>query len=128
MSSIFINCTRHPSGRWGAPQREAAEKLGPIVDIFFPEVDPAASAEEVRQQAFELLEQLNRIASGHDVAWIHLMGEQSIVGAMMRDVACEGDGKTPCLRFVVTTHRRAMVGEAGKDVWRWGFVQFREVL
>ena len=35
---IFVNCSNHPSAKWSAAQREAAEQYGKIADIPFPAV------------------------------------------------------------------------------------------
>ena len=35
---IFVNCSNHPSVKWSAEQKEAAEQYGKITDIPFPAV------------------------------------------------------------------------------------------
>ena len=35
---VFVNCSNHPSSKWSAAQRTAAENYGKIVDIPFPAV------------------------------------------------------------------------------------------
>ena len=50
---VFVNCTNHPSSRWSKEQLEEAEKMGRVVDIAFPNVDPHATEEEIRRLAEE---------------------------------------------------------------------------
>ncbi|MDO5133444.1 MAG: hypothetical protein Q4D81_10760 [Eubacteriales bacterium] len=47
-SGAFINFSNHPSALWEAAQVKAAEAYGTgIIDILFPQVDPAADEEDV---------------------------------------------------------------------------------
>lgn len=51
---MLINFSNHPSERWSAPQRAAAEAdYGEIIDIMFPAVDVGASCCEVFELAKE---------------------------------------------------------------------------
>lgn len=38
---MLVNFTNHPAARWSQPQQEAARRWGAVVDLPFPEVDPA---------------------------------------------------------------------------------------
>lgn len=49
--NIFINCSNHPSAAWGDEQRRKAEVYGKIIDLPFPEVDPAWTAGRIREEA-----------------------------------------------------------------------------
>ena len=49
---MLINFTNHPAARWSEAQRMAARQYGAVVDLPFPEVDPAAS-ETSRRQSVE---------------------------------------------------------------------------
>lgn len=40
---MLINFTNHPAARWSEAQRMTARQYGAVVDLPFPEVDPAAS-------------------------------------------------------------------------------------
>lgn len=53
MERIFINYSNHPSSRWSAAQREAAEAYGTIVDMVFPNIEPAWDAAQVASLADE---------------------------------------------------------------------------
>ena len=50
---MLINCTNHPSKRWGETQKKAAEAFGGVVDLPFPEIDPSDSTEQLRSLAAE---------------------------------------------------------------------------
>lgn len=39
---MLVNFTNHPSAQWGEAQLTAARRWGAVVDLPFPEVDPAA--------------------------------------------------------------------------------------
>lgn len=49
--TIIVNFTNHPSAKWSQGQLEAVAQYGSVVDVPFPQVDPAASAEDVRKMA-----------------------------------------------------------------------------
>ena len=44
---MLVNFTNHPSAQWGEAQRAAASRWGAVVDLPFPEVDPAAGEESL---------------------------------------------------------------------------------
>ena len=56
--TVFVNLSNHPSGFWGAEQRQAAESIGRIVDVAFPAVQAEASAESVREMAAAVCSEL----------------------------------------------------------------------
>lgn len=55
---MLINCTNHPSARWDARQRRAAEAYGETVDFPFPAIDPELSEEALAEQAAGLVRQI----------------------------------------------------------------------
>lgn len=48
---IFINLSNHPSSQWGDDQLAAARKLGKIVDMNFPPIDPQTPPERIQNYA-----------------------------------------------------------------------------
>lgn len=48
---IFINLSNHPSSQWDDDQLAAARKLGKIVDLSFPPIDPQTPPEEIQHHA-----------------------------------------------------------------------------
>lgn len=60
---IFINLSNHPSNQWGSDQLAAARKLGKIVDMSFPPIDPNTSPEKIQKYAkstFSLIRALGK--------------------------------------------------------------------
>ncbi len=55
---IFINHTNHPSDRWTAEQRMAAEYYGRIIDIPFPAISSEESETEICVRAESMAERL----------------------------------------------------------------------
>ena len=62
---VFVNFSNHPSGQWSTEQLDAARKIGEVIDVPFPNVDPEASIDDVKQEAEKCL---NRIRSYHPKA------------------------------------------------------------
>ena len=48
---MFINFTNHPSKLWEKEQRDASLCYGDIIDLPFPNIDPMASKENIREEA-----------------------------------------------------------------------------
>ena len=55
---MFINCSNHKSSDWSQKQLEAAKEYGDVVDIAFPAVDPASTAEGLSEVADRLYEEI----------------------------------------------------------------------
>lgn len=58
---VFINLSNHPSSQWSAEQLNAARKLGEVMDIPFPQIDPQAPAEEIQRQASSLFSYISAL-------------------------------------------------------------------
>ena len=59
----FINLSNHPSSQWSDDQLAAARKLGKIVDMNFPPIDPQTSPEKIQNYAkstFSLIRALGK--------------------------------------------------------------------
>ncbi len=69
--NIFINFSNHPSSKWSATQTAEAEKFGKIVDIPFPDVDPAASKEDICKSAEKIVKKI----SDYHPAYVLCQGE-----------------------------------------------------
>ena len=55
MAGVFINFSNHPSAQWEEKQLEQAREWGEIVDLPFPQVDPAAGEDDVAELADQYL-------------------------------------------------------------------------
>ncbi len=62
VEKIFVNHTNHTSENWSAEQKAAAEKLGRIVDLPFPEVSPNFSAKQVKDMVIKNLQAILEFA------------------------------------------------------------------
>lgn len=58
MDPIFVNLSNHNSDTWGAEQKNAAMKLGRIVDIPFPAVNANGSEKDIHELAIQIVEQV----------------------------------------------------------------------
>ena len=55
---MFINCSNHKSKDWSKEQLDAALDYGDIVDISFPEVNPASTEKDVSEMAEKLFKEI----------------------------------------------------------------------
>ena len=83
---IFVNCSNHPSAKWSAAQREAAEQYGKIVDIPFP----AVACDLTDMQLEELAQQTAAEILAKKPAAVMCMGEFVVCFRIVRN---QGTGK-----------------------------------
>lgn len=135
---VFVNCTHHPSHNWLSDQLCAARAYGDIIEMPFPSVLPSFDADDVHKMACDLLDSFVAIASKNGCATVHLMGEQTLCGAVMREYErrCWGESEGAStaapvyndkLRFVVTSSRRVSWMDGNQRRHDWQFASFREV-
>ena len=117
-SSVFINFSNHPSSTWGEEQLAAARALGTVVDIPFPQVDPAMPLEQVKQLASESV-QLIKSHRGTTTT-VHIMGEMTLLHHVVTRLKASG------MRCVASTTERIATEVDGKKITEFHFVQFRD--
>jgi hypothetical protein len=119
---MFINCSNHPSNRWGEQQKNSAQKLGGVVDIPFPSVNPHASSETIIELANELVQQ---IAALSPVA-VFVAGEFSLTFAVVFRLQKMG---IDC--FAACSERRSsekvLPDGSTKKTIQFNFVQWRKI-
>jgi len=118
---MFINFSNHPADKWSPEQRHAAESLaGRIVDVSFPNIDPASSSEDVKRLALEYFDRIVEDSpdNNHDV--IHVAGEMTFVYHFVK--LCERSG-IPCV--AATTERMVKENPDGTKTVAFEFKQFR---
>lgn len=117
--TTFINFSNHPSSGWGEQQMLQAERYGQVIDLPFPQVDPAMTGEQVRELAAECVA---RIVDEGDPATltVHVMGEMTVVFHVVTALKARG------VRCVASTTERIVTEADGKKVSEFRFVQFRE--
>lgn len=118
---IFINHTNHPSGRWSAEQKTAAQFYGEVLDIPFPAVDAKATPEEV---AALVEDNLKIILSMKPVA-VLCQGEFTYTFALVERLKSLG------FKVLAATSERVATTEilpdgSSRQISTFRFVQFRE--
>ena len=84
---MFVNLSNHPSTKWTKEQIDEAIRLCPevefegIVDIQFPEIDPAGNEEYIDNLSNEYLKKILELKASiknedEDII-VHVMGEQT---------------------------------------------------
>lgn len=113
----FVNISNHPSERWSADQRRAAEALGGrIVDIPFPAVPPEAQTDDLAALAETIIA---NVPSGCTHAMV--MGEFTLTLVLVRRLQARG---VSCV--VAAGPRKAEELPDGEKLSRFEFVTFRE--
>jgi len=129
---MLINISNHPSSRWDVNQTEAAHKLGGrrIIDLPFPQVDPAASTKDIEGLAANLMSQIWDIikenmtttdteSDDFESVVVHVMGEQTLCWHLLAQLK---DRRIPA---VASTTERKVEEKDGVKTSVFQFVQFR---
>ncbi len=140
----FLNISNHPSQKWGVKQREEAKKLGDIVDIPFPQIDPKSwklaqsmSGEEIydfarkffRVEIWPLIKksknpfrwEAKRIQRACAPHTFHVMGEQSFCFALI--TLLKGHFCRAKVVVSITEEEEKTIKKAV-----FSFVKFREII
>lgn len=115
----FINFSNHPSSTWTEEQRNAALKIGEIVDINFPIIKPDESIENIERAARALTSDFTHAWTKTDMV-VHVMGEMTFVHAVV-NLLCEHG-----IRAVASTTERISIEKDGVKTSVFKFVQFRD--
>lgn len=123
---MFVNISNHPSSKWSAEQKAAAQHLSRecsgddvIVDIAFPNVPPTASLSGVKQLVLETIRHLPFDPEAVENHVVHIMGEAGFVHSFLS-----------MMEFMVvlvhSTTERTVQDVGGKKVVEFKFIQFRQ--
>ena len=115
----FINFSNHPSSAWSEQQLEAASLFGQVVDLPFPQVDPAMTGEQVQSLAAECVSTILEMGATDDLT-VHVMGEMTVIFHVVTALKAHG------VRCVASTTERMVTEADGKKITEFHFVQFRE--
>lgn len=119
---MFINFTNHPSDKWDADQINAANAYGVIIDIPFPDVDPEANEDEIKNLVAECVNKI--IAANPDC--VLCQGEFCLSYGVINALKATG------IKVVAACSKRVAVENVvdGKTVRvsHFQFVQYREYL
>ncbi len=116
---LFINFSNHPSSAWSEQQLQAANQFGQVVDLPFPQVDPAMTGEQVKSLAGECVSTILGMGATDDLT-VHVMGEMTVIFHVVTAL------KTHGVRCVASTTERMVTEADGKKITEFHFVQFRE--
>jgi hypothetical protein len=117
---MLLNLSNHPSAQWPEKQIQAAKQIyGSVHDIPHPEIDPAATADDVLKLAETFYTTIREL----DPDAIHIMGEHSFCHALIPMLQKVG---YPC---ICSTTRRSVEHISDTEVRRkFEFVQFRSYI
>lgn len=116
---MLINLSNHTHTRWSEAQLQAAEPYGEIIDLEFPQIDPAKDENYISQLATNYLNKILNYRQKYDVT-VHLMGEMNFTFALLKLLQ---EHHIPC---VASTTRRDVVEDgSGQKISTFQFVQFR---
>ena len=121
---MLINLSNHSSSKWSGKQLEAAKQYGKIIDITFPNIDPAATSEQVANLVREYSHKVDLIAEpliDSEECFIHIMGEMSFVHGFLSKTAYDCMCSTTERKSVETVNND---GSTTKTMV-FEFVQFR---
>ena len=116
---LFINFSNHPSSAWSEQQLQAACQFGQVVDLPFPQVDPAMTGEQVQSLAAECVSTIMGMGATDDLT-VHVMGEMTVIFHVVTALKAHG------VRCVASTTERMVTEADGKKITEFHFVQFRE--
>ena len=115
---MLINLTNHPSALWTREQREACAGFDGIVDMEFPDVDPAWDEDDIVRAADEIC---LRLASMEGLEAVHIAGEHTLTFAIVVRLLKAG---VRCLTS--TTERSSVDLPDGRIIKTFKFVRLRD--
>ena len=118
MEPIFVNYSNHPSGLWEKEQTQEAERMGRIVDMPFPHVDPLLSEEEVRALGDQAVEEI----MDKSPAAVMCQGEFTLCQYVVEKLKERG------VKVVAACSARETFMDGDKKISRFYFVKFRRYL
>lgn len=119
---MLLNLSNHPSTRWPSEQLSEANRLfGQILDLSFPNIDPAADKEYVRELANEYLQKILTLQSQYNTSIaIHVMGELTFCFQFVSLMKERG------IRCVASTTERITTDTPEGKLSKFVFVKFRD--
>lgn len=117
---MLINFTNHPVNKWQDIQFQAAEEqFGNIVDLEFPNIDPAWDHHQIEELAEEYLQQIrSKVRNKNDAVLI--MGEQTFCFSLICKLQKNG------IVCYATTTQRNVSEKTNKKISTFEFIGFRK--
>lgn len=75
MKNLFVNLTNHPVAKFQNKQLQAAQALGEVQEIKFPQIDPHASTNDVHTLAASYLSDILNNSKEFAHVYVQIMGE-----------------------------------------------------
>jgi hypothetical protein len=122
---MLINLSNHPSAKWSAEQKHAAEsQFGEIVDLLFPHIPAEWDTAKVSELANDYLYQCKRLLENESkLSAVHLAGEPVFCFVLANLLLKAGIN---CITS--TTERIVMEKNNGTKISEFKFCRFREYL
>ena len=96
-----------------------AKHYGKVIDLPFPQVDPAMTSEQVQALADECVKTILEMGDTASLT-VHVMGEMTLVYHVVTVLKAAG------VRCVASTTQRVATEDDGLKMSEFHFVQFRE--
>lgn len=121
-AACFVNLSNHPLKTWDEAQILAAEEMGKIVDLPFPDVKPEMDAKDVEALALQYVDRVLAMAGDCDLN-VHVMGEMCFTHCFVKHMMQHG------VNCYASTSKR-IVNEKGYGVKEavFQFVRFRKYM
>jgi hypothetical protein len=121
---MLLNLSNHPLSKWTQEQRAAAlHQFGAIEDVPFPQLDPAASLNDIQKIVSEFVTTcVQRLEHEPPPNAIHLMGEFTFTYQFVKEMEQRG------ILCVASTTERIVTEDPEdptKKTTTFRFVQFR---
>lgn len=121
-AACFVNLSNHPVKTWDETQILAAEEMGKIIDLPFPDIMPEMDVNEIDILACQYVERVLALVKNERLS-VHVMGEMCFTHRFVNLMTQRG---IPCY---ASTSRR-VVTEKGGGVKEavFQFVRFRKYM
>lgn len=120
---MLINLSNHPKDNWSQKQLSSAlRKYKSVVDLFFPNISPNATSNQVKSKAEKYLKKILQILKNSPDKYnaVHLMGEFTFVFHLAIIL------KKKKIPVIVSTTNRIVEEKDGKKIVTFNFVRFRD--
>lgn len=119
-TAVLLNLSNHPVSGWAPEQTAAAQALGAIAEIPFPQIKPDSSTEDIGREADLMLQTILERYAGTRLT-VHVMGEMTFTFALVTRLKARG------IRCVASCTARIVrdLGDGRKES-QFSFVGFRD--
>lgn len=117
----FVNISNHPSSRWSEAQLDAAQQLGEVIDIPFPNVEEDCDTGDIKMLSDDTVEKILNVTHNNPDSVIHIMGEMNLTYSMVKILRRLG---YTCVAS--TTKRNVIENPDGTKTSQFVFVKFRK--